>query len=81
LRDGRVVHRLRSLFLDENERGLRPGWRFVLFLTLYLVAGDVLNRLLLRIHFPDRTFTWSGLLLNYLVDFAFVAALLGSCLE
>jgi membrane protease YdiL (CAAX protease family) len=75
LRDGRVVHRLRSLFLNENEHRLRPGWRFVLFLTLYLVAGDVLNRLLLRIHFPDRTFTWSGLLLNYLVDFAFVAAL------
>ena len=64
----------RNLFL--NDRGvLRPIWRFVLFLALYIFGGHALDLLLARLHFPDRTFTWSGLLSNYLVDFAFVAAI------
>jgi uncharacterized protein len=67
------VNRLKWVFL--GERGLRPGWRFALFLAFYLIAGEALNRILLKVHFPDRAFTWSSLLLNYLVDFAFVAAI------
>src|SRR5215467_355805 len=65
---------LRSFFLTDCSI-LRPVWRFVLFLFLYIFAGHALDLLLARIHFSDRTFTWSGLLSNYLVDFAFVAAI------
>jgi membrane protease YdiL (CAAX protease family) len=64
----------RGVFL--NNRGvLRAVWRFVLFLALYVLGGSVLDRVLTRIHFPDRAFVWSSLLLNYLVDFGFVAAI------
>jgi uncharacterized protein len=63
-------------WLFSPNRTLRPGWRFVLFTAIYIVVGGkVLDPILARIHFPDRTFTWSGLLLNYLVDFAYVAAI------
>jgi len=65
---------LRGIFL--NNRGvLRAAWRFVLFLALYIVAGGVLDRVLTRIHFPNRAFFWPSFLLNYLVDFGFVAAI------
>lgn len=64
----------RNLFL--NNRGVpRAGWRFLLFLAFYVFGGKVLDAALERVHFPDRTFLWSSLLLNYLVDFAFVAAI------
>jgi len=67
------VNRLKWIFLGKG--GLRAGWRFILFLVVFLVAGKALDRLLLKIHFPDRVMTWSSLLLNYLVDFVFVAAI------
>ena len=67
------MKRIGSVFL--NERGLRAGWRFAIFLALYMLAGEALNRLLERVHFPDRAFTWWAMLLNYLVDFAFVASI------
>lgn len=64
----------RGFFL--NNRGvLRAAWRFVLFLALYIAGGGVLDRVLTRIHFPDRSFIWSTFLLNYIVDFGFVAAI------
>ena len=64
----------RNWFL--NDRGiLRPIWRFVLFLVLYILAGHAFDLLLTRIHYPDRAFTWSGWLWNYPVDFALVSAI------
>jgi membrane protease YdiL (CAAX protease family) len=67
------MNRVKWVFL--NERGLRAGWRFVLFLTIFLLAGNLLDRILLKIHFPGRAMTWSPFLLNELVDFALVAAI------
>ncbi len=64
----------RGTFLN-NQSVLRPAWRFVLFLALYVLGGGLLDRVLTRIHFPDRAFVWSSFLLNYLVDFGFVAAI------
>ena len=64
----------RRFFLN-NQNVLRPVWRFVLFLAIYITAGGVLDRMLARIHFPDRSFVWSSFLLNCLVDFGFVAAI------
>ena len=65
---------IRGILLN-NRGALRPAWRFVLFLAIYVAAGDVLNRALVRIHFPDRSFVWSSFLLNSLIDFGFVAAI------
>ena len=65
--------RLKRLFIAKGT--LRPGWRFALFLALYLIAGKCLDDFLTRIHFPERTFTWLGFLLNNLVDFGFVAGI------
>jgi uncharacterized protein len=66
------MNRVKWIFLDE--RGLRAGWRFVLFLAIFFLARKVLDQILLKIHFPDRALTWSATLLNDLVDFALVAA-------
>jgi uncharacterized protein len=67
------MNRVKWIFLKEGR--LRAGWRFVLFLAIFFFAGKVLDLILLKIHFPDRALTWSALLLNSLVDFAFVAAI------
>jgi membrane protease YdiL (CAAX protease family) len=67
------MNRLKWIFVSEC--GLRAGWRFVTFLVLYVAGGKALDYLLQMIHFPDRVMTWLSLLLNYLVDFAFVAAI------
>jgi len=67
------MNRLNWLF--NEQRTLRAGWRFVLFLAIYILSGKILDWILTKIHFPERAFTWSSLLLNYLVDFAFVAAI------
>jgi CAAX protease family protein len=67
------MNRLNWLFT--GNRTVRPGWRFVLFAAMYLIGGNALDRILTRIHFPERAFTWSSLLLNYLVDFALVLAI------
>ncbi len=65
---------LRRIF--RGNHGWRAGWRFTLFLAIYLAAGKALDpAILARIHFPDRAFTWSSMLLNYLLDFAFLSAI------
>jgi hypothetical protein len=65
---------LRRIF--RGNHGWRAGWRFALFLSLYLAAGAALDpKILAHIHFPERTFTWSSMLLNYLLDFAFLSAI------
>ncbi|ABF41420.1 Abortive infection protein [Candidatus Koribacter versatilis Ellin345] len=58
---------------------LRALGRFGLFVFLYWLVGEGLNRLLPLIHFPDRAFTWNAILANEFLDFAlaaFVAAIL-----
>jgi len=67
------MNRLKWLFL--GNRGLRAGWRVALFIAMYLLAGEGLNRVLPKLHFPDRAFIWSSFLLNNLLDFVFVAAI------
>jgi len=58
-----------------NDRGLRAGWRFGLFLLLYVAGEKGLAFVLPRLHYPDFSFTWHGILANYPVDFALVAAI------
>jgi uncharacterized protein len=62
-------------WLFRSDGNIRAGWRFVGFLALYIFGGNELDWLLTRIHFPDRSFTWLSLLLNYTVDFVFVAGI------
>jgi hypothetical protein len=61
------------MFRDDGK--IRAGWRFSLFLAFYIFGGKGLDWLLARLHFPDRSFTWDSVLLNYAVDFMFVAAI------
>lgn len=65
----------RLVWIFRRGNSWRAGWRFALFLAIYMFAGKGLDLVLFRIHFPDRAFTWSSMLLNYLVDFAFVSAI------
>jgi membrane protease YdiL (CAAX protease family) len=58
-----------------TDRGWRAEWRFAAFLVLYIAGGKALDAILARIHFPGRVFTWSSLLLNYLLDFVFLSAI------
>ena len=44
---------LRWIF--RTETGWRAQWRFAAFLFLYIVGGKVLDPILTRIHFPDRS--------------------------
>ncbi len=67
------MNRLNWIFV--RDRRLRSGWRVVLFIAIYIFAGKGLDIILAKVHFPDRAFTWLSLLLNYMVDFAFVAAI------
>lgn len=69
---GFLVH-LRDLFVRDHR--LRAGWRFALFLGLFLLGGALLNPILAKIHFPDRALTWSALSLNDALDFVFAAAI------
>lgn len=65
---------LRRIF--RGNQGWRAGWRFALFLAIYLAAGKALDpKILVRIHFPDIAFTWSSMLLNHILDFAFLSAI------
>ncbi len=68
-----MLRRLRKIFI--GERGLRPGWGFVLFVVLFLSAGKALDWVLEKVNLADRPFTWSGLLQGELEDFALVAAI------
>jgi membrane protease YdiL (CAAX protease family) len=65
----------RLVWIFRRNNSWRAGWRFVLFLVIYFAAGKALDYILARIHFPDRAFTWTSMLLNYLLDFAFVSAI------
>jgi uncharacterized protein len=67
------MQRLRWIFL--NQQRLRAGWRVVLFITIYILAGKGLDVILAKLHFPDREFTWSSLLANYVLDFLFISAI------
>jgi CAAX protease family protein len=57
-----------------GDHGWRAGWRFAAFLAIYSATGWALDLILPRMHFPDRAFIWSSFLLNYLLDFAFLSA-------
>lgn len=63
---------LRRIF--RGNHGWRAGWRFAAFLAIYSAVGWALDAILPRIHFPDRAFIWSSFLLNYLLDLAFLSA-------
>src|SRR2546423_10238075 len=65
------MKRLKWIFVGKHR--LRAGWRVALFIALYIIAGKGLDVLLAKVHFPDRAFTWSSFLVNYLLDFAFVS--------
>lgn len=65
----------RPNWLFSGNGTLRPGWRFALFIAIYVFAGRLLDDFLNRVHFPERVFAWSSFVLNYLVDFVFVAAI------
>jgi len=67
------MKRLKWIFV--GDRRLRAGWRVVLFIAIYIAAGKGLDAVLAKVHFPDRAFTWSSLLLNYVLDFIFIAAI------
>src|SRR5436309_2693686 len=67
------MNRLKWIFV--RGQSIRPGWRVVLFIAIYIIAGKALDVVLLKVHFPDRAFTWSSLLLNYVLDFAFISAI------
>jgi uncharacterized protein len=64
---------MRTVFI--GDRGLRAGWRFALFVGVYIGCGRLFDWILPKIHFPDRAMDWSSMLLNELLDFAFIAAL------
>lgn len=66
---------IRPKWLFRGDGKIRAGWRFSLFLALYIIGGKGLDWVLTRVHFPDRAFTWDSLFLNYVVDFGFVAAI------
>jgi CAAX protease family protein len=65
------MNRLKWIFV--GDRRLRAGWRVVLFIAIYIAAGKGLDVILAKVHFPDRAFTWSSLLLNCVLDFAFIS--------
>jgi hypothetical protein len=62
---------LRAVFA--SERGIRPGWRFALFVALYYASNPVLAYVLPRIHFPDWEMNWFGMATNEALNFAIVA--------
>jgi len=67
------MNRLKWIF--RGNRGWRAGWRFALFVALYIVAGKGFDYILPRLHFPEHSFTWWGILPNDFADFLFIAAI------
>jgi len=65
----------RLTWIFRGNHGWRAGWRFALFAAIYVFGGMALDSALERIHFPGHSFTWSGIFLNDLVDFAFILAI------
>lgn len=64
---------VRTVFI--GKQGIRPGWRFAIFIGLYLACGPLFDWFLPKIHFPDFAMNWSAMLLNEALDFALIAAL------
>src|SRR5215475_6763994 len=67
------VSRVSRIFVGAG--GIRAGWRFGLFLALYIGCGKLLDFLLPKLGVPDQGFTWPGLLFNEVLDFAVVLAI------
>jgi uncharacterized protein len=67
------MNRIARVFLNAGR--IRPGWRFAIFLALYLAGEKAFDFLLPKI-FPNFVFgmTWQSMLPNEALDFAFVAA-------
>jgi hypothetical protein len=68
-----ITKRLRWIFA--GERGIRPAWRFALFIALYLGCGPLFDWFLPKIHFPDFAMNWWAMLVNEALDFALISAL------
>ena len=68
----RTVYRI---FVNDHHQ-IRPGWRFAIFLALYL-AGEKAFDLLIPKIFPNLSFgmTWQSMLPNEALDFSLVAAI------
>jgi len=67
------VNRFVRVFVKEHQ--IRPGWRFGIFLVLYVVIGKVLDFVLSRINLSDRPFTWPSLSFNEALDFAVIVSI------
>jgi len=67
------MNRLVLMFRRKNS--WHAGWRFTLFLAIYLAAGRALDPILARIYFPDRVFAWPSMLLNSPRGLEFVSAI------
>lgn len=63
-----ITNRIRWIL--RGNRGIRPGWRFALFVALYIASGPLFDLFLPKIHFPDRAMDWFSLLMNEALDFA-----------
>lgn len=73
MRAMRVKERMRWIFVGAE--GFRPGWRFALFVALYLACGPLFDWFLPKVHFPDFAMNWRAMLLNEALNFALAAAL------
>ena len=67
------MQRMRAIFV--GERGIRPGWRFALFVGIYFACGPLFDFILPKLHFPDRGMDWFSLSMNEALDFAIAVAL------
>ena len=67
------MNRFVRVFVKEHQ--IRPGWRFGIFLVLYVVIGKVLDFVLSRINLSDRPFTWPSLSFNEALDFAVIVSI------
>src|SRR4051794_16149834 len=66
-------HGLRRVFLSGT--GIRPGWRFAIFLCLYLSLGKALDFVLSKLKFSGFAMTASGMLAFEIQDFLLVAGI------
>lgn len=73
MREARRLPGVRAVFL--GEMGIRPGWRFALFIGLYLACGPLFDWFLPKVHFPDFAMNWWAMLANEGLNFAIAAAL------
>ncbi|HWZ12755.1 MAG TPA: CPBP family intramembrane glutamic endopeptidase [Acidobacteriaceae bacterium] len=63
-----LLKRTASLFWGSD--GLRAGWRFLIYVMLYLQLGKVVDWLLANTPLATRQWTWPNFLFNCAVDFA-----------